>query len=90
MGKKLGAFWILAAMLIMHQHSLSQVASFFTLRIYYLFVSFLSAGKMPYISLYPPIAPTALCNSGCHINVCKIEECFSVLKMSLYWAEVTH
>lgn len=28
-GEKLGAFWILAALLIMQQHPLGQVASFF-------------------------------------------------------------
>lgn len=49
MGKTLVAFQILAATLMMQQHPLGQVTSVFTLRVYYLFVSFLRAGKIPYI-----------------------------------------
>lgn len=50
MGKNFGAFWILAAILIIYQYPLGQVTSFFTLRVLYLFVSVLRAGKIPYIS----------------------------------------
>lgn len=61
MGKKLGAFWIIAAIMIMQQHPPGLVASFFSLRVHYLFVSLLRAGTIPYISLYPPLAPTVPC-----------------------------
>lgn len=50
MGQQLGAVWILAAILIMHQQPLCQVPPYFTFRIYNLFVSLLKAGKIPSIS----------------------------------------